>query len=96
MKKNHISLYLLVAFLVLTGAYGCKKYLDDAYLDPNRPVNPNVQTTLGPIANNWARGVFFDSRFIGKYIQNFSDASGLANVGGVPSIHCIDKASCLI
>lgn len=70
---------LLITLLVMSTT-GCKKYLDEAYLDPNRPVNPNVETILGPIGNNWARGVTFDSRFVGKYIQNFSDASGLANV----------------
>lgn len=79
--KLFISIQQLFFFaLLVLVSVSCKKYLDDAYLDPNRPVNPNVETTLGPIANNWARGVTFDSRFVGKYIQNFSDASGLANV----------------
>jgi hypothetical protein len=80
MKKIISIKTLTVLTILMLGTTGCKKYLDDAYLDPNRPVNPNVETTLGPIANNWSRGVFFDSRFIGKYIQNFSDASGQANV----------------
>ncbi len=80
MKKIcSIKSIILLLLIVVAGA-GCKKYLEDAYLDPNRPVNPNVETLLAPIANNWARGVTFDSRFIGKYIQNFSDASGLNNV----------------
>lgn len=71
---------VLILLLLLGSATGCKKYLEDAYLDPNRPVSPNVQVLLGPIANNWARGVFFDSRFIGRYIQNFGSASGLTDV----------------
>jgi hypothetical protein len=80
MKKLFSIKLLLVFAMLIAGGTGCKKYLEEAYLDPNRPVNPNVQTILAPIANNWARGVAFDSRFVGKYIQNFSDASGLANV----------------
>lgn len=79
--KRILSIKTIVISLVLVSSTsGCKKYLEDAYLDPNRPVNPNVETILAPIANNWARAIQFDSRFIGKYIQNFSDASGVANV----------------
>jgi hypothetical protein len=80
MKKIFLLKTYLIMLVLITSTSGCKKYLDEAYLDPNRPVNPNVETLLAPIANNWARGVAFDSRFVGKYIQNFSDASGLANV----------------
>lgn len=80
MKKILSIKTMLMLALLITGITGCKKYLDEAYLDPNRPVNPNVETLLAPIANNWSRAVQFDSRYVGKYIQNFSDASGLTGV----------------
>jgi hypothetical protein len=80
MKKILSIKTIFIMLALVTSTSGCKKYLDEAYLDPNRPVSPNVETLLAPIANNWARGVAFDSRFIGKYIQNFSDAGGNSNV----------------
>ncbi len=70
---------ILLATMMITSLVSCKKYLEDAYLDPNRPTSPNVQTMWGPIANNWTRGVFFDSRFVGAYTQNFV-SSGINNV----------------
>jgi hypothetical protein len=78
--KNMKSVKLIIlTALMITSLVSCKKYLDDAYLDPNRPTSPNVQTMWGPVANNWTRGVFFDSRFIGAYTQNFV-SSGVNNV----------------
>ncbi len=79
MKNRNQIKTIIFSVCILLSMASCKKYLEDAYLDPNRPVTPNVQTVLGPIANNWSRGVFFDSRFIGPYIQNFV-SSGVNNV----------------
>lgn len=73
-----LKLIILTAVIMISGS-SCKKYLEDAYLDPNRPISPNVQTLWGPIANNWTRGVFFDSRYVGAYTQNFV-SSGVNNV----------------
>jgi len=74
MKNMKSIKFILLGLAMVTMFASCKKYLEDAYLDPNRPTSPNVQTAWGPIANNWARGVFFDSRFIGAYTQNFVNA----------------------
>ena len=79
MKKINLFYKISFAIILLGSLASCKKYLEEAYLDPNRPTTPNVQTTWGPIANNWTRGVFFDSRFIGPYVQNFV-SSGVNNV----------------
>lgn len=79
MKKINLIYKISFAIILIGTLASCQKYLDEAYLDPNRPTTPNVQTTWGPIANNWTRGVFFDSRFIGPYIQNFVN-SGVNNV----------------
>jgi hypothetical protein len=79
MKNMKSIKFILLGLAMVTMFTSCKKYLEDAYLDPNRPTSPNVQTAWGPIANNWARGVFFDSRFIGAYTQNFV-SSGFNNV----------------
>jgi len=67
---------IAIAALTLTS---CKKYLEEAYVDPNRPVSPNVETIMASVGGSWARGVFFDSRFIGPYTQNFVNA-GANNV----------------
>lgn len=74
MNIRNIYKKLTVATLAVTALASCSKYLEEAYIDPNRPVEPNVETVLPPIANNWAQGIFFDSRFIGALTQNFVSA----------------------
>jgi hypothetical protein len=79
MKKINTIYKISLAVFLVGSLASCKKYLEEAYIDPNRPTSPNVQTAWGPIANNWTRGVFFDSRYIGPYVQNFVN-SGVNSV----------------
>lgn len=63
MKKILICLVLSLGFI------SCEKYIDDAFLNPNAPTVATPAEVLPPIISNMARGVQFDSRFLGRYVQ---------------------------
>lgn len=67
MKK---LLYLGVAILILSTS--CKKYLDNAYKNPNLPTYASPELVLQSIIANTHRGTAFDTRTIGFYNQNFA------------------------
>lgn len=59
---------MLMAVVLLSGT-SCKKYLDEAFPNPNKPVVADPDVVLPTIINNQARGLFFDARFLGNYID---------------------------
>ncbi|MEN0052190.1 MAG: SusD/RagB family nutrient-binding outer membrane lipoprotein [Mucilaginibacter sp.] len=60
--------YTLLATLALLSASSCKKYID-VNTNPNAPVTADASALLPPIQAGMARGVWFDSRYIGQYAQ---------------------------
>jgi hypothetical protein len=66
--------HIKIIFAILTGVMlfsstSCKKYLDEAFPNPNKPVVADPDLVLPTIINNQARGLFFDARFLGNYID---------------------------
>lgn len=49
-------------------AAGCKKWVDDVYLNPNNPTVVDPETVLPPVTANVARGVQFDARMTGAFV----------------------------
>jgi hypothetical protein len=78
--------YLLVALILFTVS-SCKKYID-VNNNPNAPVAVDASSLLPPIQAGMARGVWFDSRYVGQYAQVWG-SSAANNVwdqeGYVPS-----------
>jgi hypothetical protein len=77
--KNNIIKKIVVASLVLLtlSLSSCKKYLDDAYKNPNLPTSAPPEEVLKSCISNMHYGMAFDSRQLGFYIQNFASASGI-------------------
>jgi tetratricopeptide (TPR) repeat protein len=72
---KHIKLFITALILGL-GTSSCDKYLD-VNADPSNPQIAEGYVLLPPILANMALGIQFDTRYIGKYTQNF--ASSAAN-----------------
>ncbi len=66
MKKIII---FLITFIILSSS--CKKYLDDAYKNPNLPTYAQPEQVLQSCISSMHRGIAFDARAIGFYTQNF-------------------------
>jgi hypothetical protein len=66
--------YILYLFAIL-GLCSCSDYIDEAFKNPNNPTVVNPEEVLPSVIANIARGYQFDSRFLGRYIQNWSLAS---------------------
>ncbi|HSC52855.1 MAG TPA: SusD/RagB family nutrient-binding outer membrane lipoprotein [Phnomibacter sp.] len=47
----------------------CKKWVDDAHTNPNKPVIVSPEEVLTPVHGNLARGLLFDARYTSKYAQ---------------------------
>ena len=73
MKKTKISIAVL-AGLMLT-ASSCKKWLD-INTDPDTPQNPGAHSVFPTQLAAISRGIQWDGRFIGKYIQNWQTNTG--------------------
>lgn len=65
MKK---IIYLYAAIVLAGFAVGCKKFVD-INSNPNAPVEVTSSSLLPPIQAGMARGVWFDTRYIGQYAQ---------------------------
>jgi len=59
MKHRKSFLIVLCSMMLLTGITSCKKYLDDAFPNPNKPVEVDPDLVLPAVISNFARGVFF-------------------------------------
>ena len=72
MKK---AKYILIVSLISAQLFsGCKKYLD-INSDPDTPQTPDPSSVFPAMLAGIPRGVQFDARYIGKYIQNFVTSS---------------------
>ena len=63
MKK--IILFTLITFSL----FSCENYLEEGFKNPNAPTFIKPGEALPSIYNNMARGIQFDSRFLGRYVQ---------------------------
>jgi hypothetical protein len=67
---KHLKIYIAVALMgLLAFNTGCKKYLEDAFPNPNKPVNANPDTVFPAVTSIMARGIMFDGRFLNSYTQ---------------------------
>ena len=66
--KRIIILILVVSIF----SASCKKFLDEAYKNPNLPTYSSPETVLLSCISAMHRGMAFDSRAIGFYTQNFA------------------------
>ncbi|MGZ3753677.1 MAG: SusD/RagB family nutrient-binding outer membrane lipoprotein [Mucilaginibacter sp.] len=71
MKK---LIYSFIATLALCVVSSCKKYVD-VNVNPNAPTSVDASTLLPPMQAGMARGVWFDSRYIGQYAQIWGAAT---------------------
>ncbi|MGN7723831.1 SusD/RagB family nutrient-binding outer membrane lipoprotein [Chitinophaga sp. 22620] len=65
MKRIFIILYLLLVTLT-----GCKKWLD-VNSDPDTPQNPDPASVFPTQLAGIPRGIQYDARYVGRYIQNW-------------------------
>ncbi len=72
MNKKFL-LILVAALTILTTS--CKKYLDKAYNNPNLPTTESLENILQGVIGSIPRGVNFDYRNIGPYIQYISSTT---------------------
>ena len=70
MKK----LSIIFLFIVVLAGASCKKYLDEAYQNPNNYVPGTVplEEVLPSIISNMHRGIAFDGRSMGPFVQYFA------------------------
>jgi hypothetical protein len=67
---RHFKIFILI--VIIAGAIStvsCKKYLEDAFPNPNKPVLAEPDTVFPVITSIMARGIMFDSRFLNSYVQ---------------------------
>jgi hypothetical protein len=62
----------IILILILLSGMSCKKYLDDAYRNPNLPVVVEPELILPSAISNMYRGIAFDSRATGTFVQYFA------------------------
>lgn len=74
MKKILITLIAGSCFLSMQS---CKKWIDDSFANPNGQTIAEPSTVLPSIHANMARGIQFDSRYIGGYTQYFLSTTAL-------------------
>lgn len=70
------SIFGWMILLGMTMGVSCKKYLDNAYKNPNLPTFAPAEQVLQSIISNMHRGVAFDARAIGMITQNFASVVG--------------------
>jgi Starch-binding associating with outer membrane len=76
-----------IIILILTVSIfsaSCKKYLDEAYKNPNLPTYSPPENVLQSCISAMHRGVAFDARAIGFYTQNFAN---IVTAGYAPERH---------
>ncbi len=70
--------YIITITLAMLGISSCKKFVD-INTNPNAPTIVTSSSLLPPIQAGMARGIWFDSRYIGQYAQIWG-ASAANNV----------------
>ncbi len=63
---------IAIVFILGFGLSSCEKYIDDAFLNPNAPTVAKPAEVLPSIIASISRGVQFDARMSGRYIQNWT------------------------
>jgi hypothetical protein len=64
---------LILTLIVSIFSTSCKKYLDEAYKNPNLPTYAAPEEVLQSCISAMHRGMLFDARGIGFYTQNFAN-----------------------
>ncbi len=97
MKDKFCSSSVLFAILAILFFGSCSKKIDDAYLNPNAPIDPAIESVLPGVIGSFTTfnsnagtnfGVILDGNFVGKYVQYFSLTSSnetwaqMAMIGG--------------
>lgn len=72
--KNKI---ILTLFVVVVAATSCKKYLN-INTDPDTTQVPSNSSVFPAMLAGIPRGIQYDARYVGKYIQNFHEAGNNA------------------
>jgi hypothetical protein len=68
MKQHKFFTAVILIALGFSGT-SCKKYLDSAFANPNKPTVVDPDQVWPSIINIMSRGIQFDSRFSGRYVQ---------------------------
>jgi hypothetical protein len=79
-EKNKITFMkkiVIFCMILSTITVSCKKYLNDAYKNPNLPTYSSPETVLQSCISAMHRGLAFDARAIAFYTQNFANITGL-------------------
>lgn len=69
--KSYIAILFVGMALLLSS---CEDYLD-INQNPNNPTDVEAALLLAPIQNQYALGIQFDARYIGRYVQNWQNAA---------------------
>ena len=64
----------IAALSLMTIAISCED-LQDLNVNPSFPVDVSAVSLMSPIEQQMARGLQFDNRYLGRYIQNFSNTA---------------------
>jgi Starch-binding associating with outer membrane len=76
--KKIVILIITVSILSVS----CKKYLDEAYKNPNLPTYSPPENVLQSCISAMHRGITFDARAIGFYTQNFAQIPNAGTLNG--------------
>lgn len=66
---NYNKLFIFSGLAILLLATSCKKYLEEAFPNPNKPVQVDPDEVFPVVTSIMARGIMFDSRGLGNYVQ---------------------------
>lgn len=64
----------ITAISIMTAVMSCDN-LQELNVNPSFPVDVSAQALMPPIQQQMARGLQFDNRFLGRYVQYFSNAT---------------------
>lgn len=71
MKK---IIYSLIAVFTLSVVSSCQKFID-VNTNPNAPTIADASALLPPMLSGMARGIWYDSRYVGQYAQVWGSSS---------------------
>ena len=92
MKNNFFKPILFLAATCILGIFSCKKKIDDAYLNPNAPVEVPIETILPGVIGGFTAfnsaagsnyGLQIDDVLLGRYIQYWGSTANGENYGSM-------------
>ena len=92
MKNKLIIATLFLVAIAIIGNIGCKKKIEDAYLNPNAPVIVDIETILPGViggftafnsANGTNYGLQIDDVLLGRYVQYWGSTASSENYGSM-------------